>query len=93
MIIENNDYILEQLPDNSTFWDLTFPKVINKGKDSERVEFKDPIYGVTLDNAKKRIALFRVNKKLGNNKKTSPEKFNVLYTEEKAIINKELISL
>lgn len=93
MIIENNDYILEQLSDNSNFWDLTFPKIINKGKDTERVEFKDPIYGVTLDNAKKRIALFRVNKKLGDNTKTSPEKFSVLYKEEKTIINKELISL
>ena len=35
MIIENNDYILEQLSDNSMFWDLTFPKVIHKGKDNE----------------------------------------------------------
>lgn len=93
MIIENNDYILEQLSDNSIFWDLTFPKVIHKGKDNERIEFKDPIYGITLDSAKKRIALFRVNNKLGDSKKTSPEKFNVLYTEEKNIINKELINL
>lgn len=93
MIIENNDYILEQLSDNSMFWDLTFPKVIHKGKDNERIEFKDPIYGVTLDSAKKRIALFRVNNKLGDNKKISPEKFNVLYIEEKNVINKELINL
>ena len=93
MIIENNDYILEQLSDNSILWDLTFPKIINKGKDNERVEFKDPLYGVTLDSAKKRIALFRVNKKLKGNVKISPEKFSVLYKEEKTIINEELINL
>lgn len=61
MIIQEPDFKLEQVDVNSSFWDLTFIKVINKGKVNERTEFKDPIYGVTLDNAIRRIAAFRMN--------------------------------
>lgn len=93
MIIENSDYVLEQISDTSLLWDLTFPKVINKGKDNERIEFKDPLYGIPIDNAKKRIALWRVNKKLDKDNKTTPNNFNILYKQEFDKINKELINI
>ena len=63
MIIEESDFKLEQIDPTSNFWDLTFVKVINKGKINERTEFKDPLYGLTLDSAIRRIASFRMNSK------------------------------
>ena len=94
MIIETSDYILEQLSEHSIHWDLTFPKIVNKGKENERIEFKDPIYAIPIENAKKRIALWRVNKAIGDKtKKISPEQFNILYSKEIEKINKELINV
>lgn len=61
MLIEEHDFKLEQLDPTSNFWDLTFIKVINKGKVNERTEFKDPLYGLTLDSAILRIASFRMH--------------------------------
>ena len=61
MIVEEPDFKLEQVDPTSNFWDLTFIKVINKGKVNERTEFKDPIYGLTLDSAIVRIASFRMH--------------------------------
>ena len=91
MIIKTNDYILKQISEDSLFWDLTFSKVINKGKDTERIEFKDPIYGVTIESAKKRIALWRTNKKCSE--ETTPQEFNKVYLQEKKIIEQELVEL
>lgn len=89
MVIKNDDYILEQLSDDSPFWDLTFPKVINKGKNNERVEFKDPLYGISLNIARVRIALWRVNRKHPT-KECSPSEFNKLFLEEFTKIKDEL---
>lgn len=91
MIIKTNDYILKQISEDSLFWDLTFSKVINKGKDTERIEFKDPIYGVTIESAKKRITLWRTNKKCSE--EITPQEFNKVYSNEKHLIEKELIDL
>ena len=91
MIIKTNDYILKQISEDSLFWDLTFSKVINKGKDTEKIEFKDPIYGVTIESAKKRIALWRTNKKCSE--EITPKEFNKVYSNEKNLIEKELIDL
>ena len=93
MIIENKDYILEQISKDSHFFDLTFPKVINKGKDNERIEFKDPLYGLTIEHAKKRIALWRINKQLVDSDKVSPEQFSTMYLKEKKLIDEELVNL
>ena len=59
MIIENKDYILEQISKDSHFFDLTFPKVINKGKDNERKEMKLEAYGMPFDSCIKKIVDFR----------------------------------
>lgn len=93
MIIEDKDYILEQISKDSHFFDLTFPKVINKGKDNERIEFKDPLYGLTIEHAKKRIALWRINKQLGDSDKVSSEQFSTMYLKEKKLIDEELVNL
>lgn len=93
MIIENKDYILEQISKDSHFFDLTFPKVINKGKDNERIEFKDPLYGLTIEHAKKRIALWRINKQLGDSDKVSSKQFSTIYLKEKKLIDEELVNL
>lgn len=65
MKIQEEDFILEtSTSDSDIFWDLTFKKIINKGKDNERQEFKDPIYGIPFESALKRIVNFRIlNKK------------------------------
>lgn len=91
MIIKNDDYILKQISEDSLFWDLTFSKIVNKGKDTERIEFKDPIYGISMEIAKKRIALWRTNKKL--KEETNPEEFRKVYLQEKEIIEKELVTI
>ena len=91
MIIETSDFILEQTSESSLLWDLTFSKVVNKGKENERVEFKDPLYGVSIESAKKRIALWRINKLF--DKKLAPNDFNTLYKQEKEKIDKELINI
>jgi hypothetical protein len=91
MTIKTDDYILKQISEDSLFWDLTFPKVVNKGKDNERVEFKDPLYGITMDSAKKRIAIWRTNKKISE--ETTPQEFNKVYLQEKKIIEQELVDL
>ena len=49
MIIENKDYILEQISKDSHFFDLTFPKVINKGKDNERTDLVLISYGLPFE--------------------------------------------
>ena len=91
MIIKTDDYILKQISEDSLFWDLTFSKVVNKGKTNERIEFKDPIYGISIESAKKRIALWRTNKKLLE--ETTPQEFSKVYSNEKKIIEKELVDL
>lgn len=91
MIIETSDFILEQTSESSLLWDLTFSKIVNKGKENERVEFKDPLYGVSIESAKKRIALWRINKLA--DKKLAPNDFNTLYKQEKEKIDKELINI
>lgn len=91
MIIKNDDYILKQISEDSLFWDLTFSKIVNKGKDTERIEFKDPIYGISMETAKKRITLWRTNKKL--KEETNPEEFRKVYLQEKEIIEKELVTI
>lgn len=61
--IQGEDYIIKQSLEGSKHFDLWLPKVINKGKENERVEFKDPSYGMTLLSAIESIILHRLNTK------------------------------
>lgn len=68
MKIEENDFILETSNSSGNFWDLSFKKIVNKGKDNEREEWDKPLYGLPLDSALCRIVHYRtVNKLEGNN--------------------------
>lgn len=63
MIIEEKDFRLESTTDSSLFFDLELLRIINKGKDNEREEFKNEAYGLTIDSAIKRIANYRISNK------------------------------
>lgn len=60
MIIQENDYRLTPIDDSSLSFDLELSRVVNKGKNNERTEFQIAGYGLSLSNAIKRIAQYRV---------------------------------
>lgn len=60
MTINEDDFILTPSLNNaSPIWDLEL-RVTIKGKEGDRFEFKNVAYGITLENAIKRIANYRV---------------------------------
>lgn len=63
MIIEESDFRLIPIKEAGLLFDLELLKVINKGKENERTEFKNIAYGVTLESALKYIANARINSK------------------------------
>ena len=66
MRIEEKDFILETSNDSGLFWDLSLPKVVNKGKENERTEWDKPKYGLQLETALKYIAHYKAVNKLGD---------------------------
>ena len=66
MRIEEKDFILETSNDSGLFQDLYLPKVVNKGKDNERIEWDKPKYGLQLNTALKYIAHYKAINKLGD---------------------------
>lgn len=63
MIIEESDFRLIPVKESGLLFDLELLKVINKGKENERTEFKNIAYGITLESALKYIANARINSK------------------------------
>lgn len=64
MIIKESDFILTSIKDDgSPFWDLELLFTVNPKKGEQRKEFKNAGYGLTLENAIKRIVNFRINNK------------------------------
>jgi hypothetical protein len=63
MIIEESDFRLESIDESSPLFDLELLHIINKGKSNERSEFKVVAYGISLENALKRVVMFRLNNK------------------------------
>lgn len=61
MIIEESDFRLIPVKDSGDRFDLELLKVVNKGKETERQEFKNVAYGVTIESAIKYIANARVS--------------------------------
>jgi hypothetical protein len=61
MIIEESDFRLETVDDTTPLFDLELLHTVNKGKSNERSEFKVVAYGITLDNALKRVIYYRLN--------------------------------
>lgn len=60
MIIEEKDFRLTPVKDCKDRFDLEILKTVNKGKESERQEFKVVAYGITLDSAFKYVANARL---------------------------------
>ena len=61
MIIEEQDFKLTSIKnDGSLFWDLELLFTITPKKGESRKEFKNAGYGLTLENAIKRIINFRI---------------------------------
>ena len=63
MIIEESDFRLIPVKESGLLFDLELLKVINKGKENERTEFKNIAYGITIESALKYIANARINAK------------------------------
>lgn len=63
MIIEESDFRLIPVKESGLLFDLELLKVINKGKENERTEFKNIAYGITLESALKYIANARISAK------------------------------
>lgn len=66
MIIEESDFRLIPVKEAGLLFDLELLKVINKGKENERTEFKNIAYGITIESALKYIANARINAKYNN---------------------------
>ena len=64
MTIEESDFRLTSVNDYSNLFNLEILSVINKVKSNERKEFKNVAYGVSLENAIKRVAFYRTSMKL-----------------------------
>ena len=60
MTIEEKDFRLIHIKDTSNLFDLELLKTVNKGKSTERQEFKNVAYGVTIEYAIKYIANTRI---------------------------------
>ena len=56
MIIEEKDFRLFPISEDSALFDLSFKKIVNKGKVGE---WGSPIYGIDLGSAIKRIIMHR----------------------------------
>ena len=63
MIIEESDFRLIPVRESGLLFDLELLKVMNKGKENERAEFKNIAYGITIESALKYIANARINAK------------------------------
>ena len=63
MIIEESDFRLIPVKESGLLFDLELLKVVNKGKENERTEFKNIAYGITIESALKYIANARINAK------------------------------
>lgn len=60
MVIEEKDFRLIPVKDSGNRFDLELLRTINKGKETERQEFKNVAYGITIESAMRYIANARI---------------------------------
>ena len=65
LIIQGSDFVLKNLDEASNSYDLYLLKVVNKGKENQKYEFKIYGYGMSLGSALLRIIQYRVRKRKG----------------------------
>ena len=85
MVIEEKDFRLEQISDDSNFWDLNLLRVKKKRDGSIVEEFGDTIYGITLEHAIKRIISNRISRK--NPESVDMKTYLKLWSEEMKNVN------
>lgn len=84
--IQGSDFVLRCLDEASNFYDLYLLKVVNKGKENQKYEFKLYGYGMTLGSALQRIIQYRVRKRKGSFKGNGDDglkQYLQLWLEEK----------
>lgn len=84
MTIEDYDFKLEPVSDDSALWDLSFKKIVNKGKVNEREDFSSPLYGLPLNGAIRRIINHRIiakHKEEVISMKTYFKEYHILWDE------------
>lgn len=65
MIIEDQDFKIEKIK-SGEFYNLSFLKIINEGKENERKEFEIVGYGMPIDKCIKRVVDYRLRDESGN---------------------------
>lgn len=60
MVIEEKDFRLTPIKDSGDRFDLELLRTVNKGKETERQEFKNVAYGVTIESAMRYVANARI---------------------------------
>lgn len=84
--IQGSDFVLRCLDEASNFYDLYLLKVVNKGKENQKYEYKWYGYGMTLGTALKHIIQYRVRKRKANFKGNGDDglkQYYQLWFEEK----------
>lgn len=87
MIIEEKDFRLESVDDSSPFFDLDLLKTIKPRGKETRQEFKNVAYGITIENAIKRIAQYRISNNHKDEAITLQTYFNEFKEEIKNLTN------
>lgn len=65
LLIQGSDFVLRNLDEASNSYDLYLLKVVNKGKENQKYEFKIYGYGMSLGGALHHIIQYRVRKRKG----------------------------
>lgn len=65
LLIQGSDFVLRNLDEASNAYDLYLLKVVNKGKENQKYEFKIYGYGMSLGSALHHIIQYRVRKRKG----------------------------
>lgn len=87
MRIQESDFILEPVSDDSNFYNLIFYKKVKKRDTGQyETELGTPIYGITLSNALSRIAKNRTAKKFADSIITIKEYLHELNSNYKDIV-------
>lgn len=92
MTIEDYDFKLEPVSDNSALWDLSFKKIVNKGKVNERGDFSNPLYGLPLNGAIRRIINHRIiakHKEEAISMKVYFKEYHILWNEILALCKED----
>lgn len=89
MTIEESDFRLTPMSNDSNFWDLEFLHTVKSRSGEIRQEFKNAAYGLTLESAIKRIVHYRcINKR--KNDALNMNEYLKLYRQELQNLTKYL---